>query len=62
MNLDEPEIEKSEVLISQNEYTQRQVRLVAALLDLETILRQKEANLAAEDQLNQFELAVKEAA
>ena len=62
MNFEELLIEKQEVTISINEYNRRQVRLVAALLDISEFLYQKEAALVGELAQHQNEIAFKEAA
>ena len=44
MNLDDLRIETTEVKIGKKEFEQRQVRLIAALLEIEGLLRVKDAN------------------
>ena len=48
MNLEDLKIEQTEVLLTDNEYKRRQIRLIAALLDIELCLRQKEAKIGDE--------------
>ena len=48
MNLEDLKIEQTEVLLTDNEYKRRQIRLIAALLDIEICLRQKEATIVDE--------------
>lgn len=62
MNLDELKIEKQEVMISQNEYNRRQIRLEAALLEIASFLDQKEAALLGATTHDREEVAFKEAA
>ena len=62
MNLDELKIETQEVMISQNEYNRRQIRLVAALLEIASFLDQKEAALLGDATYDREEVAFKEAA
>ena len=62
MILDELKIETQEVMISQNEYNRRQIRLVAALLEIAGFLDQKEAALLDEVSYDREEVAFKEAA
>ncbi len=62
MNFEELLIEKQEVTISINEYNRRQVRLVAALLDISELLYQKEAALVGDLVQHQSEIVFKEAA
>lgn len=62
MNLDELKIETQEVMISLNEYNRRQIRLVAALLEIASFLYQKEAALLGEVLYDREEVAFKEAA
>jgi hypothetical protein len=62
MNFDEILIETQGVAVSQNEYNRRQVRLVAALLDIANELYQKEAILLGDASSSRQEIAFKEAA
>ena len=62
MNLDELKFETQEVMISQNEYNRRQIRLVAALLEIASFLDQKEAALLGETTYDREEVVLKEAA
>lgn len=62
MNLDELKIEKEEVRITENEYNRRQIRLVAALLEIASILDKKDAALLGETEYERQKVAFKEAA
>lgn len=62
MNLIEATIETQEVNVTQNEYNRRQIKLIAALLDIANILYQKESILLGVDYKDREEIVMKEAA
>jgi hypothetical protein len=62
MNLEDLIIETTEVVISQNEYKRRQIRLIAALLDIANDLYKKETDLLGEVKVDREDVAFKEVA